>query len=251
MTVTVTSIPFRGGRSRGNFPDLPPRLRTGKVRVSTRRLLTSLRSPPFAMFGGGMFGGGPCSDTNWRGSPARSLFIACRNTDAEELERHLQDPALSALIDELDGDGWGPIHHLAMGPQSADGWRASARALETLLDGGANIDARNRVSGEGQEGHNTSNSHDLALGKVAVRQQPDYAKGHYREALADIGLREPWRAKRILQSALRDHCPGNTALQRLLDELVALGDDDEQVGRGVTRHEEAVREMVRRFLVNL
>ena len=83
-----------------------------------------------------------CAESDWHGLPARSLFIAQKDSDVAELRRLLADPT---QIDTLDNDTFGLLHHIAM-RSSASGKRSSAQLIDVLVEAGADINVRNRMA---------------------------------------------------------------------------------------------------------
>lgn len=74
----------------------------------------------------------------------------------------------------------------------------------------------------------------------AARLKPDFPKGHYRLARAQMGKGDLPRAKWSLKDGLK-HCPGNQDLEDLLRELESLGVKDSISGpyAGVTEKAQA------------
>ena len=56
----------------------------------------------------------------------------------------------------------------------------------------------------------------------AKTMEPTFFKAYFRQAKGSIGLRDFPRARIALEEGLK-HCPGNESLQKLLNELLALG----------------------------
>ncbi len=105
-----------------------------------------------------MFGGmdsssssGLCDEGDWKDHPLCNLFLAARRRDAANLVSLLKhgEEKYRLEVDELDGDGAGVLHNLAL--YSGDLSEEDAQAIvHAFKDAGADLDLRagKMMSGE-------------------------------------------------------------------------------------------------------
>ena len=96
-----------------------------------------------------MFSGGIGDrESGWFGLMGQKLFVAVDECDTDGLARLMQDNELSSHVNDLDGDGFGLLHHLAMGSgayATNESRAAAVPLLDVLLAGGADLDLRNQM----------------------------------------------------------------------------------------------------------
>lgn len=86
-------------------------------------------------------GTGGCDESEWRGFPARELFLAATfENDVEKFSRLLWDePELRRRVNDKDGDGVGILHVKAMNPRPND--RA---VVKVIAEAGGNRNLQNK-----------------------------------------------------------------------------------------------------------
>lgn len=113
-------------------------------------------------------------------------------------------------------------------------YRTFANRAAVLLKQGAAAmfppGAGQQADGFGKISATTERIYDRAAMDAlrATELKPDFAKAWYRQAKAQVGLRDLCRARMDAEEGLKA-CPGNAALQSLRAELVAIGVDMDEV----------------------
>ena len=77
------------------------------------------------------------SEGGWEGLPAAPLFRAIYDGDEDDLEEELAGP-LRSRVNDLDSDGFGLLHHVALG-------NGTASMVDTLVQAGANVNLLNSL----------------------------------------------------------------------------------------------------------
>jgi hypothetical protein len=89
----------------------------------------STRNPPPRKYAVG------CMEFDYKGLPARALFLAVNRRNIDELKRLLAGPA-AKMVNDLDGDKFGLLHTVALK-------KAPAAMVPIIVEAGGNVDLRN------------------------------------------------------------------------------------------------------------
>lgn len=96
------------------------------------------------MFGGmgGSSSSGMCAEDDWYDHPLSNLFLAAKNRDAAQVVDLLEDgPEKYRLgVDELDGDGAGVLHNLALYSDLTE--EDAEMIVQAFKDAGADLDLK-------------------------------------------------------------------------------------------------------------
>ena len=109
-----------------------------------------------------------CQETEWRGLPAKELFQAAHEGDADELRELLSQPKWRNMVNDLDNDGVGILHLCAL---SGDAYYAN-EIVDLLVGAGIDINRRSKQAKE-----------------TALQLASIYSRVEYTEALLKHGAR--------------------------------------------------------------
>lgn len=168
-----------------------------------------------------------CMETQWRGLPARKLFVAAHQGNVKDLRDLLKQAKWRKMANDLDNDQCGILHVCALSGQVHDSFDVARDIVQLLVEAGMNI-------------NNTS----PAAKETALQMATIYGNVEYVKALLDNGARcdiTDWKGSAPIPTA-RSKCKHDgTSNQKCCEVLKLLLKAQEMMKLDKGLQEEAER----------